>query len=81
VRKIVRPGGLIVLDDTWAPSVRTAVHYYEQNLGWAAIPGAFAGGTIVATCADPTATPMTRSTAFRLPDVAFEPPFRDFHPF
>jgi hypothetical protein len=33
LRKIIRPGGLIVIDDNWAPSVRTAVHYYEQNLG------------------------------------------------
>ena len=38
LRKIIRPGGLIVIDDNWAPSVRTAVHYYEQNLGWAEIP-------------------------------------------
>jgi predicted O-methyltransferase YrrM len=81
LRKVVRPGGLIVLDDTWATSVRTAVHYYEQNLGWTAIPDAFAGGTMVTTGADPTAMPVTRCQAFRLPDVAFEPPFRDFHPF
>ena len=81
LRKVVRPGGLIVLDDTWAPSVRTAVHYYEQNLGWTAIPDAFAGGTMVTSGADPTVTPVTRCTAFRLPDVAFEPPFQDFRPF
>jgi hypothetical protein len=81
LRKVVRPGGLIVLDDAWAPSVRTAVHYYEQNLGWTAIPDAFAGGTMVTVGAEPTATPVTRCKAFRLPDVAFEPPFKDFHPF
>jgi predicted O-methyltransferase YrrM len=81
LRKVVRPGGLIVLDDAWAPSVRTAVHYYEQNLGWTAIPDAFAGGTMVTIGAEPTATPVTRCTAFRLPDVAFEPAFEDFHPF
>ena len=46
LRKIVRPGGLIVLDDDWTPSVRTAVRYYEQNLGWTAIPDAFADGTL-----------------------------------
>ena len=34
LRKLVRPGGLIVLDDDWTPSVRTAVRYYERNLGW-----------------------------------------------
>jgi predicted O-methyltransferase YrrM len=38
LRKIVRPGGLIVLDDDWTPSVHTAVRYYETNLGWTVIP-------------------------------------------
>jgi hypothetical protein len=54
LRKIVRPGGLIVLDDNWAPPVRTAARYFEQNLGWIAIPDAFASGTsgdLLATCA------------------------------
>lgn len=46
LRKIVRPGGLIVLDDDWTPSVRTAVRYYEQNLGWTVIPHAFAEGLV-----------------------------------
>ncbi|MFJ6119774.1 class I SAM-dependent methyltransferase [Streptomyces sp. NPDC092129] len=41
LRKIVRPGGLIVLDDVWSPSVRTALRYYERNLGWTVIPEAF----------------------------------------
>ena len=27
LRKIVRPGGLIVMDDDWTPSVRTAGRY------------------------------------------------------
>ena len=45
-RKIVRPGGLIVIDDNWAPSVRTAARYYEHNLGWTAIPEAFAASSI-----------------------------------
>jgi predicted O-methyltransferase YrrM len=45
LRKIVRPGGLIIMDDNCAPSVRTAANYYEQNLGWTAIPDAFAEGT------------------------------------
>ncbi|MEU4420466.1 class I SAM-dependent methyltransferase [Actinoplanes sp. NPDC024001] len=73
LRKIVRPGGLIVLDDDWAPPVRTALRYYERNLGWTAIPGAFAGGTYRAE--------VPRCRAVRLPDPAFEPPFQDFHPF
>lgn len=82
LRKIVRPGGLIVVDDNWAPSVRTAVHYYEQNLGWTAIPDAFTSGTPQTIDADdPTAEAVTRCKALRLPDPSFEPPFEEFHPF
>jgi hypothetical protein len=81
LRRIVRPGGLIVIDDNWAPSVRTAVRYYEQNLGWTVIPDAFARGTVVTNGAGPTAEPVTRCKALRLPDPSFEPPFTEFHPF
>jgi predicted O-methyltransferase YrrM len=66
LRKIVRPGGLVVIDDSQVPSVRTAVSYYERNLGWVPIAGAFGN---------------PRCRAFRLPDPSFEPPFREFHPF
>jgi predicted O-methyltransferase YrrM len=34
LRKIVRPGGLILLDDFDKPPVRTALRYFEENLGW-----------------------------------------------
>jgi len=34
LRKLVRPGGLIVLDDAAWPSVATAVRYFDLNLGW-----------------------------------------------
>jgi hypothetical protein len=74
-------GGLIVIDDNWAPSVRTAVRYYEQNLGWTVIPDAFARGTVVTNGAGPTAEPVTRCKALRLPDPSFEPPSTEFHPF
>ena len=46
LRKIVRPGGLIVLDDHWWPSVRTAERYFEVNMGWRVVPGAFDHGTV-----------------------------------
>ncbi|WP_213452927.1 class I SAM-dependent methyltransferase [Rhizomonospora bruguierae] len=81
LRKIVRPGGLIVMDDDWTPSVRTAVRYYEQNLGWTAIPDAFAGGTLRNIGGDPTAETVPRCRAIRLPDSLVEPPFEQFHPF
>jgi hypothetical protein len=72
---------LIVVDDTWAPSARTAVHYYEQNLGWTAIPGAFAGGTLRTTSPVLAAEAVPRWRALRLPDPSFEPPFEEFRPF
>jgi len=81
LRKIVRPGGLIVMDDAGVPSVEAAVRYYEQNLGWRVIPGAFADGTRRAVAADVPAEPATRCRAIRLPDSPFEPPFEAFHAF
>jgi predicted O-methyltransferase YrrM len=38
LRKLVRPGGLIVLDDAEWPSVATALRYYDLNLGWTPMP-------------------------------------------
>ncbi|MFK4185516.1 class I SAM-dependent methyltransferase [Streptomyces sparsogenes] len=81
LRKIVRPGGLIVVDDDWAPSVRTAVRYYEQNLGWTGIADAFPGETATTVGAGPRGEPRIRCKALRLPDPSFEPPFEDFHAF
>ena len=34
LRKLVRPGGLIVLDDVEWPSVASALAYFDLNLGW-----------------------------------------------
>ncbi|MEJ3749004.1 class I SAM-dependent methyltransferase [Actinomycetes bacterium KLBMP 9797] len=81
LRTIVRPGGLVVVDDHWTPSVRAAVRYYTGNLGWTALPDAFAGGTRKAIGDDPDAEVVTRCHALRLPDPSFEPAFTDFRPF
>lgn len=90
LRKIVKPGGLIVLDDDWAPSVRTAVRYFEHNLGWTVLPGTFDGGTRVAHGAvtgeqmirgSGTVAGNPRCRAVRLPVERFEPPFDDFRQF
>jgi predicted O-methyltransferase YrrM len=81
LRTVVRPGGLIVLDDDWAPSVRTAVRYYEQNMGWAEIVGAFARGTHETVRHDPAEETVPRCRAVRLPDPPFEPVFTDLRPF
>ncbi|MFI6762051.1 class I SAM-dependent methyltransferase [Micromonospora sp. NPDC050417] len=81
LRKIVRPGGLVVLDDDWTPSVRTAVRYYERNLGWTVLPDAFADGTLRTLGGDPAAESVPRCRAVRLPAQTVEPPFEEFHPF
>ena len=75
LRKIVRPGGIIVLDDHWWPSVRAAQHYYETNMGWQVLRGTLAGVSI------DEATGRPRMQALRLPDPSFEPSFEQFQPF
>jgi predicted O-methyltransferase YrrM len=38
--RIVRPRGLVFVDDLWLPAIRLAVSYVERNLGWELLPGA-----------------------------------------
>jgi len=38
LRKLVRPGGMIILDDAALPSVATALRYFDSNLGWKRVP-------------------------------------------
>ncbi|MET9678247.1 class I SAM-dependent methyltransferase [Streptomyces sp. NPDC006482] len=78
LRKVVRPGGLIVIDDDWWPSVHTAVQYYEKNLGWTVIPDVFPGET---AGVGPKGNHGARCKAYRLPDAPFEPSFEDFRAF
>ena len=65
LRELVRPGGLVILDDCSYPSVATAVSYFEVNTGWTP---------------EPIARP-TRLRAFRLPEFRTEPSFESFRPF
>jgi len=65
LRSLVRPGGLIILDDCDLPSVATAVRYFELNTGWQP---------------EPTGC-ETRIRPYRLPDPPVEPGFEDFKPF
>jgi predicted O-methyltransferase YrrM len=37
---LVRPGGLIVVDDMWMPAIRLAVAYFEANVGLELLPDA-----------------------------------------
>lgn len=65
LRELVRPGGLIVLDDCSYPSVATAVRYFQINTGWQL---------------EPIPWP-TRLRAFRLPNSRTEPNFESFQSF
>jgi len=47
LRRLVRPGGLIVLDDVAWPSVAAAVRYFDLNLGWRPVSIA---GRLTARC-------------------------------
>jgi predicted O-methyltransferase YrrM len=42
--RLVRPGGLVVVDDMWMPAVRTAVAYAERNLAVTLEPDALPNG-------------------------------------
>jgi predicted O-methyltransferase YrrM len=42
--RLVRPEGLIVMDDMWLPSIRTAVAYVERNFGLTLEPDALPDG-------------------------------------
>jgi predicted O-methyltransferase YrrM len=75
LRKIVRPGGVIILDDHWWPSVRAAQRYYETNMGWQVLQGTLDDVSI------DEATGRPRIRALRLPDPSFEPSFDQFQPF
>jgi predicted O-methyltransferase YrrM len=59
--ELVRPGGLLIIDDYQWQSVATAARYFELNTGWKT---------------EPTAKP-TRLRAFRLPDPRPAPTFED----
>ncbi|WP_331724414.1 class I SAM-dependent methyltransferase (plasmid) [Streptomyces longwoodensis] len=73
--EIVRPGGVVLLDDVGWPSVGAAVAYFEANLGWRSMPGALAEGTTNPAGGRP------RMGAYRLPDPRPTPDFRTFRPF
>lgn len=62
LREIVRPGGLIILDDCEWPPVATAARYFELNTGWS--PQVLDVGT--------------RLRAYRLPNSRSEPAFDSF---
>jgi predicted O-methyltransferase YrrM len=38
--RLVRPRGLVTVDDLWMPAIRLAVSYMQRNLDWELLPGA-----------------------------------------
>lgn len=42
--RLVKPGGLVVVDDMWMPAVRMAVAYAERNLGTTLEPSSLPNG-------------------------------------
>src|SRR5690606_28205872 len=34
LRQVVRPGGVVILDDAWWPTVDAAARYFETNCAW-----------------------------------------------
>lgn len=65
LHELVRPGGLIILDDCQWPSVATAARYFELNSGWQPV----------------ALSTSTRLCAFRIPDPRAEPAFEEFTSF
>ena len=65
LRELVRPGGLVILDDCHMPAVATAARYFEVNADWQA----------------ERTDHETRLRAYRLPKLMVEPRLEDFKPF
>ena len=42
--RLVRPRGLVIVDDLWMPAIRHAVSYMERNMGWELLPDAVTRG-------------------------------------
>lgn len=61
LRKLVRPGGLIVLDDAAWPSVAAALRYYDVNLGWQPerLSGRLEARRLPTQCVEPPFTDFT----------------------
>jgi len=80
---LVKPGGLLVVDDMWMPSVRTAVAFFESNVGLElltdALPDAFHWHRAVPAPTIPSASGNTAVP--RKPLEHIERPDEHFVPF
>jgi predicted O-methyltransferase YrrM len=64
LRMLVRPGGMIILDDLGSRPVATAARYYETHTGWQAVPSPLDDVM--------PARGRGRAQAYRLPDPPVE---------
>lgn len=78
--QLVRPGGVVVLDDTWMPGPRLAARYLVANLGCTEIPGVLPQGSTIGRRGLPqphwphmTALRTAPAGAFRRDQDAFVP--------
>jgi hypothetical protein len=80
--RLVRPGGLVVVDDMWMPAVRTAVAYVEKNLDASleagALPNAFRWRKRMLSRGVPSGRGDT--AVLRLPDEPPAPRWDEFAP-
>lgn len=68
--QIVRPGGHILVDDTWMPSVRSAVNFFTLNRVLDRAPDI-----------ETIAPNMKNTAALRVPMEPYERPWTEFAPF
>jgi predicted O-methyltransferase YrrM len=80
--RLVRPGGVVVVDDMWMPAVRTAVAYVERNLAATletdALPNAFRWRRRPLRRGVPSGTGET--AVLRLPSERLQPRWDEFVP-
>ena len=84
--QLVKPGGVIVVDDVWMPAVRLAVSYFVNNFGLEVEPVALAGAPYTGTPAIGwqkirPGTPGARMAVLRTPLVPPKRRWDHFVPF
>lgn len=83
--RLVKPGGLIVVDDVWMPAIRLAIAYFEENLGLElladAAPNAFRWASRRRWPRVSVRSGTGELAVLRLPHVERERGWDDFVPF
>ena len=86
MQRVMKPGGLIVVDDTWMPSVRAAIQYFIENMGVTAVteygddPKRWILKRLFGSKSVRKST-TSNMVALRIADEPVELPWNAFHPF